>query len=180
MSQTRAGLSQGRGGIVNVILGESDSASVNAVPMRWPADPYGNPWVIYMLDLDVPTQQLSFVVDRAPNDGTVKGNFVNAVVSYGENLVPGGNDPALPPNGPANVNDVNAEGSFPWSLRLFTGSFKAGATVKLLNGPDFLSGAPLARERAAIWSQEFYGGTGISNTYIGIADEESDDVVFEF
>lgn len=196
-SQTRAGLSQGRGGIVNMLLAESDDSRVNAVEMRWPADPFGSPWVVYMLDLIPPGNtggggngRLSFVNNRAAGDPTVKGNYVNAVVSYGENMTPGGSDSLIPPNGPTNVNDLNATGSFPWSMRLYTGSFKKGATMKTLpsaayvdnTNPAYSGGSNpgLAVQRANVWSQAFYGGTGLPNNHVGISDETSDDIVFEF
>lgn len=175
LSQSRRGVSQGRTGVVLMAFAQFGN---NSLTYEWPSDPYGTPYAAYMLDIDLPSGQLRFVTDRdlddaSRNDPTVKGNYVNAIVSYGLNLTPGG-------------DERTERGGFE-NLQLYTGISGRGPFV--WRGIDEFRGAT-SRPRANAWSREFAsqvggtyptgtiagGGTGI----IGISDPESDDIVFEF
>src|SRR5690606_11943001 len=98
MSQARVGTAQGRGGFVYMIIPDLPSSGPNSISnqggLRWPADPYFNPYTVYMLDLNLTdtSTPLQFVTETTPNDPTKKGDFVNAVVSYGPNHYPGGEE----------------------------------------------------------------------------------------
>ncbi len=214
LSQSRTGISQGRTGIVRVFLPELSSfggGTPNEDGLRWPGDPWSNPYVVYMLDLDVSSPssaRLRFVNDgivdeNSATNGTIKGSYINAVVSYGKNLAPGGledNRPFGDPGSPGNVGDGV------YRFRLFTGNPSRGE-FEMLTAQDFQTratplGSPtnaaLANDRAQIWSREFAGDNGqnlqtggdiplgpdpdtpTNDVLLGIADPGSDDIVFEF
>jgi len=201
MSQARDGVSQGRGGSVQMVLPEfaglsSDPESPANRGFRWPADPYTNPYMIYMLDLDL-TQgpsvpRLRFVSERNAQDSSLKGNYTNAVVSYGRNQYPGGGDEVRPAAG-ANLGDLNTVGTGQWRFRLYYGN-PASRQLRLapLGGIAGVDDPALLADRASIWSAQFAGQSGerLTNTadypsdgsgrLIGIADPGTDDVVFEF
>jgi hypothetical protein len=103
---------------------------------------------------------------------------VNAVVSYGPNQFPGGDDefakPAfIPGGGPAFAQD----GGDPWNRRLYRGrpgvTDRGVITFTYLTTDEFNGVA--GRRRAAAWSREFDPSVGV-----GISDLGSDDIVFEF
>lgn len=175
LSQSRRGVSQGRTGVVSMAFAQFNN---NSLTYDWPSDPYGTPYTVYMLDIDLSSNQLRFVTDRdindvSRNDPTEKGNFVNAIVSYGLNLTPGG-------------DERTERGGFE-DLQLFTGISGRGPFI-WRNIDEFRGAA--SRPRANAWSREFastVGGTyptgtvaGGGNGIIGISDPESDDIVFEF
>ncbi|MCX7015454.1 MAG: prepilin-type N-terminal cleavage/methylation domain-containing protein [Candidatus Sumerlaeota bacterium] len=97
MSQARNRISQGRGGVVLVRLpsgvgnqskGGIGQDSLNDSLVEWPADPWGGPYVLYLLKVNRPAQagtpEWRFVdsVDEEPD-------FMVGLVSYGPNGVPG-------------------------------------------------------------------------------------------
>ncbi|MDX2176034.1 MAG: prepilin-type N-terminal cleavage/methylation domain-containing protein [Candidatus Sumerlaeia bacterium] len=182
LSPSRAGLAQGVGGIATMILPELSSFPTGDQGFRWPADPWGNPYTVYMLDIVPSTETLRFI-NEDPEVGinpTSKGNFINAVVSYGPNRVPGGGDA-----GPAaDISDVNG----PAGLCLYV--IGPGFTsFTHLDDAGFL-GAPGLR-RANAWTRAFYLTAGFSETTlqpaaddinrgVGITDSGSDDIIYEF
>lgn len=204
-SQSRSGVAQGRGGFVYMLIPELPSTGPNnpteGVGIRWPCDPYNNPYAVYMLDIDrsgsVPF--LDFVSATSPSDATRKGNFVNAVVSYGPNHYPGGDEFArgdfgVVPSG--NTAPMGAEGSNQFKLRAFKGF------VGFRGDRGFITHTALraneyTRDRANAWSKDFAlaniglfsngvnglpsdgQGNGV-NSVVCITDPGSDDVVFEF
>lgn len=187
-SQTRAGIAQGRGGFVYMQFPDmpinGPNNPTNTQGFRWPSDPYNNPYVVYMLDLDLSTPTapvLRFVNERAPNDNTAKGNFVNAVVSYGPNNYPGGREEeriAFPGNGDAAVGTGS-----PFALRLYKGrpgfvSAKGRITHTYLTASEFLGTE--GENRANVWRDDFLGNVGATLPSVGITDPGSDDVIFEF
>ncbi|MFH0793015.1 MAG: prepilin-type N-terminal cleavage/methylation domain-containing protein, partial [bacterium] len=88
MSQSRQGISQGRKGIVKMHFAGDPTTEIN-----WPADPWGNPYVLYLIKY-VPATGTS-VGFRFINSPTEEPD-VALVVSYGQDGLPelGGN-----PNG---------------------------------------------------------------------------------
>jgi hypothetical protein len=132
-------------------------------------DAYGNPYMVYDLNVDRTTGNLSFNL----GDAFSVGNYATAVVSYGRNRIPGG--PALhAPTNPTIAQD----------LRLYTGNQNDSAATlvydvsRLASDGAALAGAwttgtgnpPLARMATDI-------DTGDE---IGITDPGSDDIVFTF
>ncbi len=206
MSQSRAGAAQGRGGFVYMVLPElgvptgvfNGPNSTSTPSIRWPADPYNNPYVVYLLDIDRgPTgtdqAQLQFVTDDSPENATTKGNFVNAVVSYGPNHVPGGHeffraDFQRPAGSEADVLDEPGAGAF--QFRLYSGF--PGSRINGIVTFQYLERDEFTPERANVWSRDFiieWQGTLFNVADIaedengqpsGIADTTSDDIVFEF
>lgn len=192
LSQARAGVSQGRGGYTYMLLPDLNASGPNSTTtpggIRWPADPYNNPYVVYMLDLVLGTPSfLQFVPDG--QDLGRKGNYVNAVVSYGPNNYPGGvefEEPRILFQGSGDPFDQTG-GSTPYALRLYTGrpgfTGEKGAITFRWRGGD-LNFDGLARERANMWSRDFFNVGGVTpyapSSGLGIADPGSDDIVFEF
>lgn len=182
LSQTRSGLSQGRGGFCYMLFddlpGGGPNDSTTNIGFRWPADPYNSPYVVYMLDVNPASESLSFANYDNPL-GNKKGNYANAVVSYGENLIPGGPDSTkVPFNGPATVDALGDSG---YQFRLFKGrpgfvSDKGLITHKYLTLNEFVE------DRAAVWNSQFFT-PAVSSWYgagPGITDSGSDDIIFEF
>lgn len=198
-AQTRSPVSSGQGGTrdMNVYNGING----NAPAVRWPLDGYNNPWMFYSLNIDranpgAPT--LYFVTETFDpltsnivantTDGSVDGNYVNAIVSYGRNNVPGGGDLYVP------VGDINGTSATdPYGLRLYNGN--QDSTTAVLNlYTSFSPGNPLrgdaGKRRANAWTREFYTNAGYSggelarsndnSTSVGITDVGSDDIVFSF
>jgi type II secretory pathway pseudopilin PulG len=182
LSQTRSGLSQGRGGFCYMLFDDMPATDENSPSTnygyRWPADPYNSPYVVYMLDVNVASESLSFANYNNPLDNE-KGNYANAVVSYGENLIPGGPDSTkVPFNG---ANTVDALGDSGYQFRLFKGrpgfvSDKGLITHKYLTISEFVE------DRAAVWNSQFFT-PAVTSWYgagPGITDSGSDDIIFEF
>ena len=118
----------------------------------WPADPWGNPYVLYLLYLrDDGTY--SFILSP-----TQEPDFFCAVVSYGPNRVPGGPETLTP-----------QERDRYKALRLYTETNVQGAQYRLLLLDEYFS-----NNCASAYSQPFGPGS------IGIVDEGSDDIFFEF
>jgi hypothetical protein len=185
LSQSRAGIAQGRGGFVYMLFpdlpptGPNNPGDASVSGFRWPADPYNSPYMVYMLDLDLTqaTPAIQFVTeDRLSN--TRKGNFVNAVVSYGPNQFPGGADEfAKPPFAVGGGAGFTQLGGSPWDRRLYKGrpgfTDRGVITFTYLTFDEF-NGVD-GRRKAAAWSNDFDVTIGT-----GISDIGSDDIVFEF
>ncbi len=60
------------------------------VVLDWPADPYGNPYVLYTVDIDEDGYA------AWPTSPTGRGNYQSLVVCYGRNGIPGGYDVTEP------------------------------------------------------------------------------------
>ncbi|MCC5875936.1 MAG: type II secretion system protein [Candidatus Sumerlaeia bacterium] len=183
LSATRRGFAQGRGGYAYMLSPDLPTSGPNSPDtsqgLRWPTDPNNNPYVVYMLDRvvesNVPT--LAFVSEVTGVNVTRKGNYVNAVVSYGRNGYPGG-EPIAADDVPINIEAME-------NLRLYT---EVPDTNKGL--PTFRQIAPnqYNRDRANIWSAQFANANGVPlpqraggiTSPAGIADPTSDDIVFEF
>lgn len=195
-AQSRNALSSGQGGtrLMNVY----DGINPGAPAVRWPLDGYNNPWMFYSLNVDRTTPAtpfLYFVTETQADstvanttDGSVDGNFVNAVVSYGRNNVPGGGDLFVPTGDILGSTPDN-----PFGLRLYNGNQDNTATTLNLY-TSFSTGNPLrgtdGRKRANAWSRQFYQNAGFNpaelslnndnSASVGITDSGSDDIVFSF
>ncbi|MBM3333628.1 hypothetical protein FJY63_03110 [Candidatus Sumerlaeota bacterium] len=168
----RAGLFQGRGGLVRmevptagynpVVLGMAESQPI----YDWPADPWGNPYVVYMLYL-AGVDFNGLPVARFPDSPMRKPNYAFAVVSYGPNGVPGGSE---------NVPDTDRP--LAQALRLYTQPTLAGARFRCLYPQDYSATVMgIAEARAKAWSFEKLMGLTGPLAYPGITDEGSDDIV---
>lgn len=186
MSQSRAGTSQGRGGLINMILPEYNtpafSGTIGETGFRWPADPYGSPYVVYMLNVDRNTETLFFINDdpiKGTNPG-FQGDYINAVVSYGPNQVPGGG---------ANFRTgLISPASGAGTRRLYRQTL--AERFEYLEEADFQG--PTGESLANIWTRAFNIAAGFADTDmapnpdidlttgVGITDRGSDDVIFEF
>jgi type II secretory pathway pseudopilin PulG len=165
-SQARSGVSQGRGGSREM---ELVNPSGTRGTYSWPLDAYGNPYMVYDLNVDRTTGILSFNLTDQFNTG----NFATAVVSYGRNRIPGGpalhapTDPLIAQNlrlYDGNLNDTGATLRYDVSELASDGAALAGAWTTETGTP------PLARMATDI-------DTGDE---IGITDPGSDDIVFTF
>ncbi len=149
MSQSRGNITQGRrGGIVKAWLLEDNIA------IDWPADAWGNPYVLYLLYL-MPDGAPDFILTPSHEP-----DFFCAVVSYGPNRVPGG--------------ETNMSAAQVDSLRQYrifsdyTGT-EADYTIFPVNS--------YTRNHALVYSNRY--ATFLGNLP-GITDPGSDDIVFEF
>jgi type II secretory pathway pseudopilin PulG len=196
MAQSRAGVAQGRGGFVYMLLPTLPTNGPNNVNepggFRWPADPYNNPYVVYMLDV-VPGQTRLQLVTQVDATGTTveptrKGNYANAVVSYGPNHFPGGEEFEIVDFGPVSddaLAAVTAPGDGIWGARLYGGrpSFKPSAKGLITHGYISYNNSSFNATRAAnAWTRQFAiaNGVPLPPSGFGIADPGSDDIVFEF
>ena len=191
----RTSTAQGRGGARPMQFNEPGFSGVNS-QYDWPLDPYNNPYLLYILDIE-PDAGSSLLFASAPgtirnqeqgvgspvnSDPNYTGTFVNAVVSYGPNNVPGGGPNFIPNGDPATSTGD-------WRHRLYRGiPGNSGATPY-----EYLAPLGFANpEKANIWSSDFGTfadypllGDG-SATPIGITDVApdgsggSDDIVYAF
>ncbi len=184
-SQSRSRISQGRGGSRRMLISGADT-----VGFLWPVDVWNNPYMLYNMNVDRsggnPTLYFTTATPDDPNtvatDVGKTGNFVNAVVSYGQNQVPGGHENYI---ASGNLNSAAETG--PFGLRLYIGNPNATVTsLELMVGNDLFGAA--GRRRANAWSVEFATNNGTDGSLAldtdgnpnGITDTESDDVVFTF
>lgn len=191
-AQSRSRVSRGRGGSRKMILPDMQAggASQEDATFDWPMDIHNNPYVVYMLNIDrrIPSRPiLQFTTVDLPDESisgdglpTGYGEYVNAVVSYGFNRVPGGGELYVSDGDQNNASDPG-----PFGLRLYVGNpdVSTDDAVRLLRTEEY------NLRRANAWNTEFAGNVGITNalarsddgsTSIGISDTGSDDVVFTF
>ncbi len=172
-SQNRPGSAQGRAGFVNMTVPKA-----GGVPFRWPADGWGNPWVLYLVSLQLNVSggsPVPYFVGNPPNQAvespSVNADYLTAVVSYGPNHMPGGGtqvDPAL--------------SLATMQLRLYNA---VGTNAEDFRGIDYtmLTLSEHTTQRAAALSNQFgTGGLALNDDDVptGILDVGSDDIVYEF
>ncbi len=86
MSQGRNNINQGRGGSVRMRVADHIDAAI----LDWPADPWGNPYVVYLLKVDETAAAAgNRVFWRFTESVSDKSDYKTMVVSYGPNGVPG-------------------------------------------------------------------------------------------
>ena len=131
---------------------------------EWPTDPWGNPYVLYMLYLEsiqpngLPNVRFVDSITRSPN-------FARAVVSYGPNGIPGG---------PEDYTALDLARGQPW--RLYTKdniTYPADADFRCLRPQEY------TQDRVNAWSFTKILGED-PPSYIGVIDKGSDDMVIEF
>lgn len=95
MSQARGKSNRGlASGLVTVRLADvweaTNGIDPNMSRVQWPADPWGNPYVVYQLRTEI----VGGGAGRAGvfiGDAGQQADYLNAIVSYGPNKIPGGN-----------------------------------------------------------------------------------------
>lgn len=175
-------------GITKVRLADVFYAT-NSLPLSlvsWPADPYGNPYVLYQVKYDS-SGTYSPVVVGSPGQSA---DYFNAVVSYGPNKFPGGNENTPDTPAGASVRDA-LRGAALYLVGDPLGDGQANYTMKsaspLVTDTNYrviLStlDAGWASFRDSIkWDPAAYAGQNQQNLgYVGIRDNGSDDLSFEF
>ncbi|NQU44757.1 prepilin-type N-terminal cleavage/methylation domain-containing protein [bacterium] len=145
------------------------------VVLDWPADPWGNPYVVYLIRME--TNPDGTVELRWLEKPTESPNFLAAVVSYGKNGIPGG---------PSNVSEVTpAMRNDAEAYKIYSKYAPADAEFQALddvgNGPDQYNATRLSGlHNAAGWQKLGFNVDGYLSQYgiPGIMDPGSDDVVF--
>jgi len=168
--QGRRGLFQGRrGGMVRmevpmvnynpVVLPPGEAQAV----YDWPADPWGRPYVLYLLHLSGVDPRTGQPMVSFLDTPTRSPNYTLAVVSYGPNGIPGGRE------------DYDAATlSQGLALRLFEKSTLPGVDFRALRPDEY------TQARMEAWSFVKLRGTPGPLVYPGVIDEGSDDIVIEF
>ncbi len=159
ISHTRRGVARAIGGIVSMLLPNT------GIVTDWPADAYGEPYVLYLIRVDR-TGALEWV-----RSATDEATYFAAVVSYGRNRVPGYRPDIPIPQG--DFNRLKNE-------RLY---------IEGGSGTDIYA-RPRAAQYTALTAAEYnqtrlealtkIGRTGISEDEVGVIDPGSDDIIFEF
>lgn len=185
-SATRDRSSRGSSsGIISVRLPDISTAFQGQQPeslslVDWPADPYGNPYMLLVLKSVV--QPGGVIIPSFVERESEEGDFRNAVISYGKNGIPGGNE---------NLTDqaffdrlsagrlylegdqVVAGGPAKYTMRT------AGATdprFRLENGSPFHGDFLQALSVQATTPGQYDIETG----QVGMIDRGSDDIIFDF
>jgi len=167
-SQSRTGIAQGRGGFVSIRIPDLPGTGDQQV-FKWPADSYGNPWVVYLVSLDRATNRPVFINGLSNFSPMLDPDYLTAVVSYGSNRMPGGGPSADPALSGATL-----------ALGLYTGDFRTGQFT-LLTDTDYAGAAGAARA-AAISTRFGTNGLAVNDNGVptGILDAGSDDIIYEF
>lgn len=159
----------------------------------WPSDPFGNPFVFYALASPVEDfgggtfGVLPSFTDSADDEGS----FLTAIVSYGRNTFPGGNentpqsfaDSDLIPGALFIEDDIVAGGEASFTMRTaattaFDGS--AIATNLILSNGSTVHGDVLRALSIKATDSVSSPIFSIEDGLVGIIDEGSDDTVIEF
>jgi prepilin-type N-terminal cleavage/methylation domain-containing protein len=168
--QGRRGLFQGRrSGMVRMEIPVTNYNPVVLPPGEtqavydWPADPWGRPYVLYLLYLGGVDPRNGRPMVSFLDAPARTPNYALAVVSYGPNGIPGGRE------------DYDAATlSQGLSLRLFEKSTLPGVDFRALRPDEY------TQARMEAWSFEKLRGTPGPLVYPGVVDEGSDDIVIEF
>lgn len=134
--------------------------------MRWPADPWGNPYVAYLLSTTRPRDQSQPTQQFLQSSGE-EADYFAGIVSYGRNGVPGLGDNDL-----GSVAAQNRLG-----LRLYTGNYGSGKFA-LLPVSEFAASNPNAALRRDVFLPSPSGTTDPVGPHS--LDPGSDDRVYQF
>lgn len=172
----RRGMSQGRrGGTISMEIDINGYNPPVAPPglqppvyvVPWPADPWGRPYVVYMIYQEGVDPQTGLPNVDWVDSPTRAPNFALAVVSYGPNGVPGG-EPLW------TATDL-LQGQ-QWAL-----FDKFGRTLPDQSDYRALRPSEYDRGRLEAWSHErILGEPSNALSYIGVIDKGSDDIVKDF
>ena len=177
-SNARTNVSQGRGGSRPMFLNSVNQSGGQAV-FDWPVDTFNNPYMLYSLNIDPASNTLYFATEEPDpdNPGDIRlntgnpgatGNFVNAVVSYGTNQVPGGNEFSLLDDSAGERNNTGfpQSATTPWGLRLYAGNMdNNNPPLCLLQASELTTaGGQGGVERANAWSTCYARRVGSAGT----------------
>lgn len=173
----RRGMFQGRrGGVIKMEIPEDVYQNLVSSPDRdhpiydWPADPWGRPYVVYLIDQSGVTPEglpnVFFPTSHFRRHEDVV--FVRAVVSYGPNGIPGGS---------AEWSTAEVNALTPYSLyRRDDRLYPDESDYRALRPSEYnenIGGAT----RAQSWS---FSRLNPSIPLIGVTDDGSDDIIREF
>lgn len=151
-------------------------AAVNIQIVDWPADTWSNPWMVYQVHKEIVAGEPVYRLVR-PGTEDNEPDFKNCVVSYGANHVPGGNSETAS-NLPAYYDFLKNQAS----LYFEDPSGQANYVLRSFGSNQF---------RLSDLTSDQLGGSFNYATYsngtpdpkigaVGIFDEGTDDVVWEF
>lgn len=145
------------------------AADYNIQIVDWPADTWANPWMVYQVSKTVTNGQPVYHLIQTGEEP----NFLNAVVSYGANHIPGGNQATQ-------LHQANYYDEMKNRAALFFESGTAGADFELRSyGSNIL---PLSTLTSAQIQDSFYfpGTADASTGAVGMLEEGTDDIVWKF
>jgi len=152
LAATRRGVgAMGRGGSVRMY-----DPRTQIIYKDWPADPYGNPYMMYVLDIPYVTSYNPVFITH-PRDSA---RMVTAIVSYGPDKQPGGSKEELGPT-PIILQDRRP-------LRLYRESSLPNANFELLTIEELNS------------PTTYFGHTRASAFKDLVSASGSDDIILEF
>lgn len=178
MSETRK---RAHGGIVKMRLSDPLSPNFQAPDdigdvslVDWPADTWGNPYVLYQVTIDPALKSGTNPLGlRLVTNPTELANYFNAVVSYGPNKVPGGNENSTGDIATALFGaalyvkgDIGGTGQAQFTLK----SMYATDSALQLSSADFIQRLANSMETPNTTDPAFSG----------ILEDGSDDIIFRF
>ncbi|MCL5270365.1 MAG: hypothetical protein M1457_07425 [bacterium] len=193
-SEARGTSAQGRHGNVLMRIPDNESTSFkeaggqNGSIVVWPCDTWGNPYVLYQVtaspDSRSATNPLGLRLVKRPGE---IANYLNAVVSYGPNGMPGGGLPGTPTQTDAGYAAAYLKPAMLYVKGDLLGN-QAEYTLKIMNpntvtvtamlGTDDSFNSMLAK---SIHADSDHGGTWTPPPgEIGILDNGSDDIFWKF
>lgn len=145
--------------------------------IRWPADKWGHPWMIYLVKSDPAAATANNPLGlRLINSPTEEADYMTAVVSYGPNGFPGGNDQTQ-------FTDPNIMTTVLQPGALFVPGDVTGQNVAQFSLKSFSSTNPTTLITPSTFNpllaQSLKNGAATLNTG-GILDSNVDDVVIRF
>jgi prepilin-type N-terminal cleavage/methylation domain-containing protein len=185
VSQTRDRSNRGgRSGIVKMRLPDVflDYPSYSVVD--WPADVWGNPYVFYQLRSGIDTS--GNLIPEFIENQSEAGDFMTAVVSYGANRIPGGNDKTgIPPDGTPGdeltllagalyIEGDDLGGIAHFTLRVCTPDSRINPIYQLINNTP----VHLAVLDSLRWPNP--PGPNIDAGQVGMLDDGNDDIIYNF
>lgn len=168
-------------GIARMRLSDPQSASFNAPDgigdvslVDWPSDTWDNPYVLYQVTIDASMKTSNNPLGlRLIASPTESATYFNAIVSYGPNGVPGGNETSGGTIGEALFSaalyvkgDATGQGVADFTLK----SMYASSTQLQLSSPEFIQLLANSLETPSTDDPAF----------AGILDDESDDIIWRF
>jgi hypothetical protein len=181
-SQTQ--LSQGSRTVIRVRLIDTQTIGLRSLfeqqlnedisLVYWPADTWGNPWMVYEVLVERINGELNYRLARSGEEA----NYLHAVVSYGPNGVPGGNE-RTSIDSPNYFRFLRDDASLYIKGDLLGN--EADYTLKARFTNTSQGQLPLDFSEALERSLHYVDGDPvIDDGLVGILDEGSDDVIYPF
>lgn len=194
-----------RSGIVKMrlpeLVGATENFQINNRDLSivdWPADPWGNPYLLYQLRSTIATN--GALVPSFPETVNDDPDWLNAVVSYGANRFPGGNEETPPsfaedtllPGALYVEGDIVAGGGADYTLKTAASTAFDGSAIdpnlRLSNAVEAISTGDISSDHFTILRATSIALTdpATSDTFsvedglVGVIDRGSDDIVRPF